>query len=198
MTLMRGAHPLRENLKLFLEAKVPTMVTRAGELWGVQLVQPKRYESYEPTGLRHGDGPLIAVGVERASNFVTVDMDQWGANEFRVTYSCSVYTWCFTEEDEDGEVPLDARTETLRLRDDLATVVRAVILGNLNFGHEELYQLDERSLTEMYSEGSAVPNASGRWVAGVVHTFDVKSDESLDLTGTRYLGSAIVETAILE
>jgi hypothetical protein len=201
MTLMRGPYALRTIVVNYLTTAVPEMAAKAQAQWPAgtfEFVLPGKYLPYEPDGISSGDDPLVGVGITRTRGFARVDYDDLMAEQYRPTYTVRVYLWCYTPNSLD-QVPQDAQFRTMRQRDDLATIIRACILDRLSLGNPDLVDVNEGTLTEEYSDGAKVPNNSGRWIAGVVFTFDVKFDESLyrQAVGQVPESGIEIETALL-
>lgn len=181
MTIMRGATLVRSSIVDFLEDRVPGVVDQARTEWQLdefQLPYPLKYDAYEPYAL--DAWPLLGVNVTNSSEFNRVDFDSAMSQVYLVTYRVRVFTWVRTPMDE-NEVPIEPEySESIRLRDDLSAVVRATILREPSLGNAGFY-MDESTLQEEYSEATAV--RGDRFVAGVIHTFDVRVDESTALSG---------------
>lgn len=189
---MRGPEQVRNDIAAYLGQAVPLMVDKARTQWGMDIpTEPAFYFPYEPTGIDHNKPPIVAVSISSGGDFTTVDIDDWGAMEYRVTYNVSIFMWCATPLGENGEVPEDSREQSLRLRDQLATCIRAVLLQKPSLGHPDRYQTVEGSLREEYSEATPTGNASGRFISGSVHNITVKVDEKLDNTGDRIVKTPI-------
>lgn len=177
---MRGPRVVRHAIIEYMRNAVPAMAAKAESSWGETLSfdLPEHYEAYEPDGISHGSRPVLAVSVQDAEDFEVVDITPLAEEQYRVTYSIRIYVWHVTPESHDGDVPGDARVRTAQARDDLGTVIRACILDKPSLGNSNAFEVDASSLREEYSEVSPVPNPSGRRIAGVFFSFDVKVDES--------------------
>lgn len=195
--LMRGSSPIRKDIIATLQQKVPQMTALFNQTYGTTIPVPGRYEEYEALKLHHAEGPLISVSVGRASGFNIVDIGGWGETEHRPQYKINIYTHCFTPAEDDGTVPDRARYAALQLRDDLAAIIRAVILDNPALNDVDKYEYMQKSLEEEYSDSQAVPNASGRHVAAVIHSFTLTVDESLDRSGTNHIYSPVEVDPVL-
>lgn len=186
VTLLRGATAVRAAVIDYLANTVPGVVDSARTEWEVdeyQLPYPVAYDAYEPYALDRW--PLIGVNVVQAEDFNRRSYEEAMSQRYLVQYTVRVFTWVRTPMDE-NEVPIEPEySESLRLRDDLAAVVRAALLTSGCLGHPENILFDEGSLAEEYSEATGVKG--DRFVAGVVHSFQIRFDESVPLVG---LGSA--------
>ena len=176
-TIMRGATYVREALAAYLEATLPTIIDRARDDWGkdeYELPYPVSYREYEPYALDRY--PLIGINVTSAGNFNRVDYDLTMSEKYLVNYTVRLFTWVRTPTDG-AEVTLKPEyNETIRLRDDMAALVRAAILLSPTINNLTVLW-DEDTLSEEYSE--ITPVKGDRFVAGVIHNFDLQVDESL-------------------
>ena len=177
--LMRGPKTLRDGIVAYLSVEVPKQIVVARSQWGLNaqtLPTPTKYDHYEPYAL--DEYPAMGVTVTTARDFRLNDMDAYAQREYRARYSVRLFTWVRSPLDTD-DVPFEpSYDETVRLRDDMAVVVRSVLLATSSLG--SIYLMwDESSLSEEYSEATAVKG--NRFIAGVAHSFDVQVDESLYL-----------------
>lgn len=176
MSLMRGATAVRSSVVAFLEDRVPKVIDQARDEWELdefQLPYPLKYDAYEPYAL--DAWPLLGVNVTSSSSFTRMNFDPVVSDLYLVNYRLRVFTWVRTPMDE-NEVPIEPEySESIRLRDDLAAVVRAAMLREPSLGNPGFY-MDEATLQEEYSEATAV--RGDRFVAGVIHTVDVRVDET--------------------
>lgn len=192
MKMMQGPLPLRKSLIRVLKSELPKTIDMYNSQYGTSIPYPGEYQEYEAVQMAHGSKILISVTVSNTRDLTTVDMDDWAAMQYLPKYSVVVYAWCFTELDEKGEVPVDARVKTLEMRDNLAVILRATILNNPALDDAERYSIIESTLDEEFSDSSPVPNASGRHIAGVQHSFTVEVEEQLDRTGTSFLDAPVI------
>ena len=184
MPLFRGATAVRNAVVNYLENMVPIVIDAARDDWDVdeyELPYPVAYDAYEPYAL--DQWPLIGVNVVQADTFRRINNIQalGGANEYLSKYLIRVYTWVRTPYDAD-ELPLEPEySQAIRLRDDLAACVRAALIGKSgSLGQPNAIIFDEASLSEEYSEATGVKG--DRFVAGVMHSFEIRFDESVPLT----------------
>lgn len=186
--LFRGATAVRAAVIAYLTAKVPLTIEQARTDWNLteyQLPKPVAYDAYEPYAL--DQWPLIGVNVAQAGRFNRVGYNPDMSQRYLAEYNIRVYTWVRTAVDE-NEAPLEPEySEALRLRDDLAACVRAVLLRSISLGNPAIL-FDESSLTEDYSEATKVKG--GRFVAGVAHAFTLRYDETAALIEDKMLGTA--------
>lgn len=195
-TLYRGATVVRSAIVQYLETVVPSKVDQARADWGVdeyELPYPVKYDAYEPYAL--DQWPLLGVAVSQADNFNRLHYDPAMSNQYMAQYTIRVFTWVRTPMDE-NEVPIEPEySESIRLRDDLAACVRAAILQSGCFDQPDSILFDESSLTEEYSEATGI--RGDRFVAGVVHSFQLRIDESIPLVGLGDADSISIETQSL-
>lgn len=186
VSLLRGATAVRAAVIDYLSETVPTIVDLARTEWDLDeyyLPYPVAYDAYEPYAL--DKWPLLGVNVVQAEEFSRKSYEEAMSQRYLVQYTVRVFTWVRTPMDE-NETPLEPEySESLRLRDDLAAVVRASLLSSGSLGHPENILFDEGSLSEEYSEATGV--RGDRFVAGVIHSFQIRFDESIPFVG---LGSA--------
>lgn len=186
MPLLRGATAVRQAVIDYLEVTVPEIVDLARNEWELdeyQLPYPVAYDGYEPYAL--DKWPLLGVNVVQAEEFNRRSYEDAMTQRYLVQYTVRVFTWVRTPMDE-NDIPIEPEySESLRLRDDLAAVVRASLLRSGCLGHPNNILFDEGSLSEEYSEATGVKG--DRFVAGVIHSFQIRFDESVPLVG---IGSA--------
>lgn len=175
-TLMRGPTTIREAVAGYLSAVIPGQVAIGREQWGLdewQLPDPEKVVPYEPYALDHY--PQIGVALTTARGFTRVDYDSYANENYMARYQCRVFTFVRSPLDFQGNTIEPSYPQTIRLRDDYAAIVRSALLLTSKLGQDAL-MWDEATLAEEYSE--ATPVKGDRFVAGVIHTFDVQVDES--------------------
>ena len=183
MTLLyRGATVVRDAVVDYLEATVPEVVDQARDDWDIDeyaLPYPVKYDAYEPYALDRW--PLLGVNVVQADMFNRLYYDQAMSQQYLASYTVRVFTWVRTPMDE-NDIPLEPEySQSIRLRDDLAACVRAALLKSGCLGQQGAILFDESSLTEEYSEATGVKG--DRFVAGVIHSFRIRVDETIPLVG---------------
>lgn len=177
---MRGATFVRAQIASYMEQQLPGQIALYREVYGLdeyQLPVPVKYDAYEPYALDRF--PLMGVVIDNASSFALSEQHPHGMRFYRPNYSVQLFTWVRTPTDSTEKNYTPEYDQTARLRDDMAAVVRAVLLHTASFGNEKLFW-NESSLQERYSDTTAVKG--DRFVAGVTHSFTVKVDEALDVT----------------
>jgi hypothetical protein len=191
MTLFRGATSVRSAVVNYLSTVVPTMVDQARTDWELdeyELPYPVGYDAYEPYAL--DKWPLIGVNIVQSSDFIRLDYDEAMSQQYLSRYLVRVFTWVRTPYDAD-ETPMEPEySESIRLRDDLAAVVRASLVKSGSLGQPNAILFDESSLTEEYSEATGVKG--DRFVSGVIHSFEMRVDESVPLQGLGEANTIIV------
>lgn len=180
MPLFRGATQVRDVVIQYLEITVPEIIDQARTDWEVdeyQLPYPVGYDAYEPYAL--DKWPLIGVNVVQSTDFNRIDyMDDMG-QRYLSNYTIRVFTWVRTPMDM-NDTPLEpGYSEAIRTRDDLAACVRAALVRSGSLGQPGAVIFDETSLTEEYSEATGVKG--DRFVAGVIHSFTARFDESVPI-----------------
>lgn len=182
MALFRGATAVRDGVVVYLSNNVPGMVDQARTDWGLdeyQLPYPVGYDAYEPYAL--DKWPLLGVNVVQSDNFVRLDYDEAMSQSYMSKYLVRVFTWVRTPFNAD-DTPMEPEySESIRLRDDLAAVVRATLVKSGSLGQPGAFIFDESSLSEEYSEATGVKG--DRFVSGVIHSFEVRVDESVPILG---------------
>lgn len=181
MTLLyRGATVVRDAVVDYLEATVPEIVEQARSEWNLEdyeLPYPVKYDAYEPYALDRW--PLMGVNVVQADMFNRLHYDSSMSQQYMASYTVRVFTWVRTPMDE-SDIPLEPEySQSIRLRDDLAACVRAALLKSGCLGQPGAILFDEASLTEEYSEATGVKG--NRFVAGVIHSFRIRVDETIPL-----------------
>lgn len=181
MALFRGATAVRAAVVAYLSNAVPSVITEARTAWNLdeyQLPLPVKYDAYEPYALDRW--PLLGVNVVQANNFVRRSYEPGMTQRYMNQYLVRVFTWVRTPMDE-NDTPIEPEySESIRLRDDLAACVRAALLKTGSLGQPAIV-FDETSLSEEYSEATGVKG--DRFVAGVIHSFEIRFDESVPLVG---------------
>lgn len=182
MPLFRGATAVRNAVVLYLANNVPDMVDQARTDWELdeyELPYPVGYDAYEPYAL--DKWPLVGVNVVQSGDFIRLDYDGAMSQQYLTKYLVRVFTWVRTPFNSD-DTPMEPEySESIRLRDDLAAVVRAALIKSGSLGQPGALLFDEASLTEEYSEATGVKG--DRFVSGVIHSFDVRVDESVPIQG---------------
>lgn len=180
-TLFRGATAVRQAVIEYLENLVPDVVDEARTTWELdefQLPYPVAYDAYEPYAL--DKWPLVGVNVVQANTFSPMNWITGGGPQILSQYTIRVFTWVRTPMDE-NDIPIEPEySEAIRLRDDLAAIMRATLLHRADLGKPGQILLDEGSISEEYSEATGVKG--DRFVSGVVHSFEIRFDESVPLT----------------
>lgn len=182
MTLFRGATLVRDAVVAYLSNTVPEIVDQARVDWNLdeyELPYPVGYDAYEPYAL--DKWPLLGVNVVQADTFVRLDYDDAMSQQYLSKYLVRVFTWVRTPFNSD-DTPMEPEySESIRLRDDLAAVVRASLVRSGSLGQPGALLFDESSLSEEYSEATGVKG--DRFVSGVIHSFEVRVDESVPIDG---------------
>lgn len=171
----RGATNVREAISSYLEEMVPVLLAKSREQWHLDeylLPVPVEYRAYEPTGLDRW--PLIGTAVARTKDWGRVDLDGAGAYQYRPRYEVQLFLWVRTPQLREGNFAEPEYKECLRLRDDLAAVVRHALLIDPSMNDDQV-ELHEDTLDERYSEATQVNG--GRWIAGCTWSFDLSYDE---------------------
>ena len=183
--LLRGATAVRSAVVNYLTATVPDVVDQARDQWGLnenELPYPVKYDAYEPYALDRW--PLIGVNVASASEFTRFQYVRYASGQYMSQYAVRVFTWVRTPMDKD-DIPMEpGYSESIRLRDDLSACVRAALLRSGSLGQPDAILFDEASLSENYSEATGVKGS--RFVAGVIHSFTIRYDETVPLLGLGY------------
>ena len=195
--LLRGATAVRSAVVAYLTDVVPTVVDQARIDWALdeyQLPYPVKYDAYEPYALDRW--PLIGVNVASGGSFTKYQYGRYGSSQYMSQYAVRVFTWVRTPMDED-QIPLEpGYSESIRLRDDLAACVRAALLRSGCLSQPDAILFDEASLTEDYSEATGVKGS--RFVAGVIHSFNIKYDEAVPLVGLGSTDTIELESQLID
>ena len=197
LPLLRGATAVRAAVVNYLTVVVPEIVDQARVDWGLdeyQLPYPVKYDAYEPYALDRW--PLIGVNVATGNSFTRYQYTRYGSNQYMSQYAVRVFTWVRTPMDED-QIPLEpGYSESIRLRDDLTACVRAALLRSGCLSQPDAILFDEASLTEDYSEATGVKGS--RFVAGVIHSFNIRYDETVALVGLGSTDTIELETQLID
>ena len=182
MPLFRGATAVRSAVITYLSNTVPAMVAKARTDWtltAAQLPVPVGYDAYEPYAL--DQWPLVGVNVVQSGDFIRLDYDDAMSQRYLSKYTVRVFTWVRTPYGADGNPMQPEYSESIRLRDDLAAVIRACLVKSGSLGQPNAILFDESSLSEEYSEATGVKG--DRFVSGVIHSFEIRVDESVPILG---------------
>lgn len=180
---VQGPTGVRSEIMEYLKVAFPAAISYAKKEWASSetlfLPEPQTYVPYEPLDISHRTGPLLGIGVTNTQSSDAVDFS--GAMELEVMtrYSIRLYLWCYTPETENNLVSDDARHETLRVRDNLSTLLRSTLYAQPGLGNADVYQVQLGTIREDFSDSTPVANASGRHIAAVAISFDVDVEERL-------------------
>lgn len=178
---LQGPTAIRHDLLEYLKVSIPTAISYAHQEWGdrVFLAEPQQYLDYEPLGISHRTGPILGVGIPGTQASQHVDYSDAMETETITRYSVRLYLWCYTPEDIDERVPDSARHEALRLRDDMSTLIRSALFTEPGLNDPDRYSVHTDTIREEFSDGTQVPNASGRYIAAVAISFSLDVEERL-------------------
>lgn len=185
LTRMAGPRKVRLDLMAWFEAHLPPLIVRTRTDWSlsdVELPDFEEFKAYEKFALDRA--PLIQCGVTRATEFTRTDVLD-GEPQYDLTYQAQVWAWVKAQDYE----------PTLEMRDDVGTIIRAMLLGDQAFGQPNRYAMNERSFSEDYSEPAKVKG--DRWVAGIVYRFDLRVSEGLARVPIGTVDTTEVETDLL-
>lgn len=178
---VQGPTGVRDAIVEYMKVAIPEAIENAKLEWAEEtfLPVPQAYYPYEPMSISHRTGPILGVGIAGALPSRPVDFSLAMELEVITRYSVRLYLWCYTPEVEDGLVPDDARHETLRVRDDMSTLIRSMLYTYPGMDNPDTYSIHINTIREDFSDSTPVPNASGRYIAAVVISFDVDVEERL-------------------
>jgi hypothetical protein len=178
---LHGPSSLRREIVLYFQQAIPRAITYAKAQWPGDpfLAAPQVWSEYEPNAISHRTGPLFGVGIQSSNGSKHTDFSPAMENELLTTYGVRLYLWCLTPETDSELVPDDAREETLRMRDDMSTLIRSVLWENPGLHLPDRLSVDLRTIREDFSDAAPTPNSSGRYIAAVVVSFSLEVEESL-------------------
>lgn len=178
---LQGPTAIRHDLLEYLKHAIPAAIQYAEQEWGtgVFLAEPQQYLPYEPVGISHRTGPILGIGIPNTQASEHVDFSGAMETETLTRYSARIYLWCYTPEDIDERVAEEPRHEALRLRDDMSTLIRSALFTEPGLNDPDRYQVHTDTIREEFSDGSAVPNSSGRYIAAVAISFSLDVEERL-------------------
>lgn len=179
MTLFRGATTVRNAVQGYIDTALPDTLTLARSQWGLDeytLPAPAVLHKYERGKV--SEYPCIEISVSDATDFVVRGLSDIAEEQYESRYTVLMVTFVRTPQMEDGSWGDPEYDTCLQLRDDMAAVVRAILLGNLALGQPDAMTINASTLHEQYSD-AVKPNDSGRYVAAVSHQFTLQVDESL-------------------
>lgn len=191
--MFRGNKHVRTGILAFFRDNLTAYLDEAESQWGTKVIRPNRMEAFEAVSFNHEDKCIIAVSIGSSRSFTTTDVDEFGGRSYRPDYDVQIYTWCLGGYDENDDATYTGRVEALASRDDISAIIRAMLLDQPALGQPDAFELIESSLEEEYSLGEATPNASGRYIAGSVHNFTLRVDESLVRKTNEYANTIIVD-----
>ena len=176
-TWLQGPDHIRRTIIKSIETDLPGIYAALCAQWGVStdnLPYIDQFDSDEPLGGMGEQLGYVTMNMPSANSMTPVSIDDAIAEEFRVNYSCRLYTYVKTgadpEENEGGYARIN------RIRDMTAAAIRAAILFTPSFHSDDL-ELQHTTLVENYSDIMSVNG--DRWIAAFYHEFDVKADERL-------------------
>lgn len=180
-SFLQGPTAIRHDLVEYLKHGLPNAIAYAREEWGdgVFLTEPQQYLPYEPLGISHRTGPILGIGIPNTSSSEHVDYSGALEAESMTRYNMRIYLWCYTPETTDEVVVDDARHETLRLRDDMSTLIRSALFTEPGLNNPDIYSVHPDTIREEFSDGTQVPNSSGRYIAAVSISFAMDVEERL-------------------
>lgn len=178
---VQGPTAVRKDILEYLKVQFPKVVEDANSQWDsdAPLVAPRKWSLYEPLGISHRTGPLLGIGVSNSPSRRPVDFSGALELEMLTRYNVRLYLWCYTPEYTTELVPDDAREQALRLRDDLSTLLRAMLISYPGMHKPGTYQIQTGTITEDYSDATQTGNNSGRYIAAVVVSFGIDVEERL-------------------
>lgn len=178
---LQGPTAIRNDFVEYLKLAIPAAISYAHDQWGddVFLAEPQQYLPYEPAGISHRTGPILGIGIPSTQASEHVDFSDAMETETLTRYSARIYLWCYTPEDIDEIVPENARHETLRLRDDMSTLIRSALFTEPGINDPDRYSIHTDTIREEFSDGTQVPNSSGRYIAAVAISFALDVEERL-------------------
>lgn len=180
---VQGPTGVRDEIVEYLKVAFPAAISYAKLEWTdaseVFLPEPQQYLPYEPLDISHRTGPILGVGVVNTQSSDVVDFSGSVELEVMTRYSIRLYLWCYTPETENNLVADNARQETLRVRDDLSTLLRSTLYAQPGMGNPDVFSIHLGTIREEFSDSTPVANASGRHIAAVAISFDVDVEERL-------------------
>lgn len=178
---LQGPTAIRHDLLEYLKNAIPAAIQYAEQEWGddVFLAEPQQYLPYEPVGISHRTGPILGIGVPSTQASEHVDYSGAMETETMTRYSVRIYLWCYTPETVEERVAEEPRHEALRLRDDMSTLIRSALFTEPGLNDPDRYSLHVDTIREEFSDGSPVPNSSGRYIAAVAISFSLDVEERL-------------------
>lgn len=178
---LQGPTAIRHDLVEYMKQAIPTAISYAEREWGdgVFLAEPQEYLPYEPLGISHRTGPVLGIGIPNTQASEHVDFSAAMETETMTRYSARIYLWCYTPETVSQEVPDEARHEALRLRDDMSTLIRSALFTEPGLNDPDRYSVHVDTIREEFSDGTQVPNSSGRYIAAVAISFSMDVEERL-------------------
>lgn len=191
-----GPTAIRHDLLEYLKHAFPIAIEYAREEWGddIYLAEPQHYIPYEMLGISHRTGPILGVGITGTQASQHVDYSDALEAETLTRYAVRLYLWCYTPEDIDGVVAEEPRHEALRLRDDMSTLLRAILFTEPGLNDPDKYQVHADTIREEFSDGTQVPNASGRYIAAVAMSFALDVEERLHRPVLGFVSGAGVQS----
>lgn len=180
---VQGPTGVRTQILEYMKVAIPKAISYAKEEWEPEnatfLPEPQQYLPYEPLKISHRTGPLFGVGVVNTQSSDVVDFSGSVELEVLTRYSVRLYLWCYTPETENNLVPDNAREETIRVRDNLSTLLRSTLYSQPGLSNPDVYSILLGTVREEFSDSAPVDNASGRHIAAVIISFDVDVEERL-------------------
>lgn len=181
--MMRGPSLLRERMAAYLSTAVPSLIVTARTQWGLtalQLPDPIRYDAADPYIAE--DYPIMGMYLVSDRDHIHRDFDDAAEREYWSRYTCRAFVGVRTPKDSSGEytttLPYE---ETIRLRDNMRTILVNAMLQSPSMGGLDVEILEETITTdydEPYRPNDKIMNV---YLASAVVNVDIRMQESLYL-----------------
>jgi hypothetical protein len=181
---MRGPTLLRKRIKDYLMVAVPEQIQIARTQWALteyQLPLPQKYDAVDPYAADRW--PIVGAYVVSDRDNVHRDFNPAMEAEYATRYTCRIFVSVLTPKDSTGEFVrgAEAYEETVRLRDDMKTIVMQALLQSPSLGGFDI-EVMEDTVTTDYDEpmriNEKLPNV---YAAAATMTVEVRMTESLYL-----------------
>lgn len=198
---MRGPERLRGFLSTYLASSVPTLVDLARTQWSLtaqQFPKPTRYNAAEPLVGNFDTYPYVGSYVVSDDDHRHVDISDQGELEFATRYTMQIFVCVSTPLATADEVEQPQFKATLRLRNDLTTIVRAALLAGQDLDQPDEVELLPDSMSTSYTDALVLDPQRNTFRAGGFIQVTFKLTESLSVPALGTADTFEVETELLE
>lgn len=179
-TIMRGGTLLRSYISEFLQAALPPAIDAARGQWNVDsdhLPYPGKYDTIDPTAIGNNEYPGVGAVVLNDRNWVREEVDALAQQVYSATWAVRLVIVARTPHNDEGEFFTPEKETAVDLRDNLVSLVKAVILQTPSLGRPDEIRVEETALTSDYLEPFQANTQSKRWIAAALINTEIHFTE---------------------